>query len=85
MGFEIDLRPNGIMLFIKNKDVPGVVGKVGTILGNNKVNISDYLLSKMKNKDYAYSVIKIDDNIDAKIIDKINTLSEILEVKQLQL
>ena len=39
----------------------------------------------MKNKDYAYSVIKIDDNIAAEIIDKINTLSEILEVKQLQL
>ena len=85
MGFEIDLRPNGIMLFIKNKDIPGVVGKVGTILGNNKVNISGYLLSKMKNKDYAYSVIKIDNNIDVEIIDKINTLSEILEVKQLQL
>ena len=85
MGFEIDLRPNGTMLFIKNMDVPGVVGKVGTILGNNKVNISGYLLSKMKNKDYAYSVIKIDDNIGAEVIDKINALSEILEVKQLQL
>ena len=35
MGFEIDLRPNGTMLFIKNMDVPGVVGKVGSILGNN--------------------------------------------------
>ena len=39
----------------------------------------------MKNKDYAYSVIKIDDNIGAEVIDKINALSEILEVKQLQL
>ena len=27
---KIDLKPNGIMLFIKNKDIPGVVGKVGT-------------------------------------------------------
>ena len=28
------------MLFVKNKDVPGVIGKVGTILGLEKVNIT---------------------------------------------
>ena len=85
MGFDIDLRPSGTMLFLKNRDVPGVVGNVGTILGNNNVNISGYLLSKMKNKDFAYSVIKIDNNINKQIIDEINLLPEIMEVRQLHL
>ena len=39
MGFDVDLRPKGNMLFIKNEDVPGVVGKVGTIIGKNKTDI----------------------------------------------
>ncbi len=85
MGFDVDLRPKGNMLFIKNEDVPGVVGKVGTIIGKNNVNISGFLLSNMKDKNFAYSVIKIDNNIKAEIIEEIFNLDEVIEVKQLHL
>ena len=85
MGFDVDLRPKGNMLFIKNEDVPGVVGKVGTIIGKNNVNISGFLLSNMKDKNFAYSVIKIENNIKAEIIEEICNLDEVIEVKQLHL
>ena len=85
MGFDVDLRPKGNMLFIKNEDVPGVVGKVGTIIGKNNVNISGFLLSNMKDKNFAYSVIKIDNNIKSEIIEEICNLDEVIEVKQLHL
>ena len=85
MGFEVDLRPVGKMLFIKNKDVPGVIGKIGTILGQMDINISGYLLSKMDNKNYAYSIIRIDNEADELAINKISQLSEIQEIKQLNL
>jgi len=85
MGFKIDLKPKGIMLFIKNKDIPGVIGKVGTILGDNQINISGYLLSKVKDKDFAYAVIKIDNKINRDLIDSLTDISEILEIKQLNL
>ena len=55
-----DLNPEGNMLFIKNKDVPGVIGKIGTVLGNLKINIAGYLLGRIEDKDYAYAVIKLD-------------------------
>ena len=45
-GYELDIEPNGIMLFIKNIDKPGVIGKIGTILGDTKINIKEFLLSK---------------------------------------
>ena len=85
MGFKIDLKPEGNMLFIKNKDIPGVVGKVGTILGDNGINILGYLLSKVENKDFAYAVIKIKDKIDDELVDELVDISEILEIKQLSL
>ena len=38
MGYKMEVNLNGTLLFIQNDDVPGVVGKVGTILGENKIN-----------------------------------------------
>ena len=83
MGFDVDLKPEGKMLFIKNGDVPGVIGKIGTILGQKNINISGYLLSKMDNKNYAYSIIKIDDNISNDVLDKISKEDEIIDIKQI--
>ena len=85
MGFDVDLKPEGKMLFIKNKDVPGVVGKVGTVLGRENINISGYLLSTMDEKDFAYSVIKIDNTIPDDTISKLLEIEELLDIKQLHL
>ena len=46
MGYKMEVNLKGTLLFIQNEDVPGVVGKVGTILGKNKINIGAYLLSQ---------------------------------------
>ena len=73
------------MLFIKNKDVPGVIGKIGTTLGLEKVNISGYLLSKMENKDFAYSIIRIDNKISKETISKLFKIKELIEITQLDL
>ena len=85
MGFEVDLKPKGRMLFVKNKDVPGVIGKVGTILGLEKVNISGYLLSKVEDKNFAYSIIKVDNEISNKTISNLLEINELIEIRQLNL
>ena len=85
MDFEVDLKPFGTMLFIKNKDITGVVGKIGTILGKENINILGYLLSKVEDKDYAYSIIRINNEISMKIISRISDFDEIIEIKQLKL
>ena len=85
MGFEIDLNPAGPMLFIKNKDVPGVIGKIGTILGDCNVNIAGYLLSRIDKSDFAYAVIKLDDTINDKVLENINSIEDIIEIKQIDL
>ena len=83
MGFDIDLNPDGTMLFIKNNDVPGVVGKIGTMLGEMNINIAGYLLSRIEGNDFAYAVIKVDSRVDEKSIKKIGDFSEIIEITQL--
>ena len=46
MNHEINFYPEGCILTLKNKDVPGVVGRVGTILGKEDINIAEYILSR---------------------------------------
>ena len=84
MGFDIDLNPEGHLLFIKNKDVPGVIGKIGTILGDFNVNIAGYLLSRIEASDYAYAVIKLDNLIENDVLEKINAINEIIDIKQIE-
>ena len=38
--------PSGVILLLENHDVPGIVGRIGTILGAHKVNIASMSLSR---------------------------------------
>lgn len=40
--FRVDVVPNGLLLVLKNRDVPGVIGRVGTLLGGHGLNIAEY-------------------------------------------
>ena len=79
----MEVNPNGTLLFVQNDDVPGVIGKVGTLLGDNKINIAAYLLSKEKNKNLAFAVIRLDEPIDSKIIKLLNEIKELRVLHQI--
>ena len=74
--YHIDVLLDGPLLMILNADVPGVVGEVGTLLGNCGVNIAEYSLSRLEN-DTALSLIKCDSAPTDGIIDKLKSISSI--------
>ena len=82
-GYKMEVNPNGTLLFVQNDDVPGVIGKVGTLLGDNKINIAAYLLSREKNKNLAFAVIRLDKPVDSKIIKLLNEIKELKFVHQI--
>ena len=84
-GYKMEVNPNGTLLFVQNDDVPGVIGKVGTFLGDNKINIAAYLLSRKKNENLAFAVIRLDDSIDNQIIDMLSSIKELKFVHQINL
>lgn len=84
-GYEVDVRPEGVMVLIQNKDVPGVIGQVGMILGDAGVNIAEYLLSRSSNSDTAFAVVKIDEKLSNTVLTTLKNMDEILSIKQLQL
>ena len=71
------------MLFVVNKDIPGVIGNIGSLLGEHNVNIAEYLLGRIDNGDIAYGIIKLDCKINEDILDSLKKLKEIIDAKQI--
>src|ERR1039457_192249 len=58
-GLSLEFSPEGTLLVIANRDVPGVVGRIGTLLGSRGVNISDLALARGRDG-RAAAVVRID-------------------------
>jgi D-3-phosphoglycerate dehydrogenase len=59
-GREVEVVADGKLLVLENLDVPGMVGQVGTILGEDRVNIADMSLSRLTPGGTAYMVVRVD-------------------------
>ncbi|MSU24575.1 MAG: phosphoglycerate dehydrogenase [Opitutus sp.] len=59
-GREVEVAADGKLLVLENLDQPGMVGEVGTILGQDKVNIADMSLSRLTPGGTAYMVVRVD-------------------------
>lgn len=68
-GYQMNLEPEGEMVMIFNDDKPGVIGLVGTIFGDHKVNIADMMLSRKQKT--ALMVLKLDAPIPAGAMEAI--------------
>ena len=85
MDNEINFYPEGNILLSINKDLPGVVGRVGTVLGKSGINIAEYILSRSKQNKNPISIIKIDNNLSQECLKEINQIDEIIEIKQFKI
>ncbi|MCS7204978.1 MAG: phosphoglycerate dehydrogenase [Leptospiraceae bacterium] len=84
-GFDLEFEPEGILLIIQNRDVPGVIGSIGTFLGKENINIASLELSRTKKGELAKSVIKIDDLLTKEQLEAFQKLPNILFAKQVDL
>jgi len=83
-GFDLDIEPKGNLILFKNTDVPGVIGKVGTLLAQNDVNISDFRLGRNSGGD-ALAVIITDSAASDKALAALEALEECISVGTVRL
>ncbi|MEK6336154.1 MAG: phosphoglycerate dehydrogenase [Acidobacteriota bacterium] len=84
-GFRIEATPQGRILVMHNRDVPGVIGRVGTILGEQGINISAFHLGRRELGAEAMAVIEIDTPVEHDTIAALRSLAEILSVREVEL
>jgi D-3-phosphoglycerate dehydrogenase len=65
--------------------VPGVVGRVGTLLGEAGVNIAEYNLARNASGGTAMSIVSIDSPLDPRMVAAFGAFPSIKEVKQVRL
>lgn len=70
-GFELDIRTEDTLLILTYKDMPGMVGKVGLILGKNNINIGKMEVSRKTKGEMAMLVLTVDNPVDKNILDEI--------------
>jgi len=84
-NFRVEFQPEGHILYILNKDVPGVVGRVGTTLGDHEVNIAEYNLARNASGGTAMAIVTIDSPLSTDALTALRVMPAIKEVRQLKL
>jgi D-3-phosphoglycerate dehydrogenase len=84
-GFHLEATPQGYLLVMRNRDVPGVIGRVGTTLGEGGVNISHFHLGRRERGGEAMAVIEIDAPIDRETLEALKSLDQVIEARSIEL
>jgi D-3-phosphoglycerate dehydrogenase len=84
-SFRVEIVPEGHMLFILNKDRPGVIGHVGQILGEHQINIARMQCSREEKGGQALLIVGVDDPLPADVLQAIRDAQGIVSVKLVRL
>ena len=84
-GFRVEAAPEGYFLMLHNRDVPGVVGAVGTMLGRAGINIAGFDLGRDRAGGTALSLVEIDGPVPATVLDQLKTIPAITAASLIKL
>ena len=83
-GINIDAEIGAHMLYTTNEDIPGIIGLLGMTLGKNGVNIANFTLGRTGVGQDAIAILYLDQAIDPKVIESLESTGMFQQVKALQ-
>ncbi|UCB57449.1 MAG: phosphoglycerate dehydrogenase [Candidatus Omnitrophota bacterium] len=83
--YYVEAHPKGYMLIIRNRDLPGIVGHIGTLLGQNRINIAEMTFGREKPGGAAITVLNVDSSVPAGVLEKIKKAKNIFDAKLIKL
>ncbi len=82
-GVPVEAALSKDMLFIRNEDKPGLIGALGTILGNAKQNIADFRLGRADGADSAVCLLSLDAPLSDTLFQEVSNLPQVKTAKRL--
>jgi D-3-phosphoglycerate dehydrogenase len=76
-GFHVDVAPRDTLIILTNKDVPGVIGRVGTVLGDAGVNIAEYHQARLAQGGEALAAISVDGSVRGDVREALLKLPDV--------
>lgn len=83
--FRLEAIPQGNLLLFNTVDRPGVIGNIGSILGNTNINIANMQFSREEIGGKAIVLLNIDTPVSKKILGELTKLPNVVSIKQLKL
>ncbi|MDR3674765.1 MAG: phosphoglycerate dehydrogenase [Acidobacteriota bacterium] len=71
---DIEAPLRGVIICIRNQDVPGVIGRVGTILGDRKINIATFTLGRDPRVQQAIALVNVDNHVPDEVLQEIRAI-----------
>lgn len=84
-GFDVDFYPNRNLLYIRHTDRPGMIGRVGQILGESNVNIATMQVGRKEIGGEAIMILTYDGHVTDETIEKLNEIDAIARVRVIEL
>jgi D-3-phosphoglycerate dehydrogenase len=81
----VEARPHGVLLVLENTDRPGMVGRIGTLLGDHGVNIATMSLSRNQAGGTALTVLNLDTAPSEKLLSEVRSSEDIQSAQVIQL
>jgi D-3-phosphoglycerate dehydrogenase len=83
--YRLDLAPADVMLISRHHDRPGMVGRIGAMLGEADVNISAMHLGRTRPREDALMILALDEDVPAAVADAIRQLEAVIELWTIRL
>jgi D-3-phosphoglycerate dehydrogenase / 2-oxoglutarate reductase len=89
-GIDIEAPLERNLIYVRNRDVPGVIGKMGTILGDHKINIADFSLGRRAEEDggkprEAIAVVHVDGRVSESALRELCKIDAVEVAKAVEL
>ena len=83
--YRLDLAPSDVMLISRHHDRPGMVGRIGAILGEADVNISAMHLGRTRPREDALMILALDEDVPPAVAEAIRALDAVIELWTIRL
>ncbi|MFZ4597692.1 MAG: phosphoglycerate dehydrogenase [Terrimicrobiaceae bacterium] len=84
-GRPVEVTPSGVVLLLENRDRPGIIGHIGTLLGKENINIASMSLSRTELGGRALTLLNLDSLPDAAVLARLATDADIFAAQVISL
>ena len=80
-GYDLMVQPQGCLIVLRNNDVPGVIGRVGTLLAEHDLNIAEYIQSREAKGGLALAAVSVDGRVSSEFLETLSEDGDILDAR----
>jgi len=82
-GIHVEAPLQGNVIYLRNLDVPGVIGRIGTVLGQHNINIANFSLGRGAESS-AVAVVQVDGDVNEAVLEALRGIETILKAKAIR-